>query len=140
LGRPIPALVASVTSTSSDARRALRFVERRDTPALGVSEDGQRLELASGSAIDLGRRAAPRRILVALVGARLARPGAVVPYDDLVAAGWPGERMGSEAARKRLRTAIWTLRKLGLERLLVTHEDGYLIAPVSRVYWLARVT
>jgi hypothetical protein len=34
-----------------------------------------------------------------------------------------------EAGQKRVRTAIWTLRKLGLGTHLVTHDDGYLLEP-----------
>jgi DNA-binding SARP family transcriptional activator len=37
--------------------------------------------------------------------------------------------MRPDAARQRLRTAIWTLRKLGLEPLLLTRDDGYLLDP-----------
>ena len=53
----------------------------------------------------------------------------MLTFDELIAAGWPGERIGAEAARKRLRTAIWTLRKMGLEPILLTRDDGYLIDP-----------
>ena len=41
----------------------------------------------------------------------------------------PAQAKELEAARKRLRTAIWTLRKMGLEPILLTRDDGYLIDP-----------
>ena len=44
--------------------------------------------------------------------------------------------MQTEAARKRLRTAIWTLRKIGLEPFLLTRDEGYLLDPYVPFAWL----
>jgi DNA-binding SARP family transcriptional activator len=52
-----------------------------------------------------------------------------VSPEALLAAGWPGERMRPDAATKRLHTAIWTLRSVGFETLLLTEGDGYLLDP-----------
>jgi len=43
--------------------------------------------------------------------------------------------MDVEAGFKRVRTAIWSLRRLGLSDALVTQGDGYLIHPSVRVRW-----
>jgi hypothetical protein len=37
------------------------------------------------------------------------------------------------AGEQRVRTAIWTLRKLGLGEWLVTRDDGYLLDPAVRL-------
>jgi tetratricopeptide (TPR) repeat protein len=124
-------------SQSSDLRRALRWLADPDGAAVAwhVAEDGRAFRHGS-SIVALGRRAAPRRLLLALVAARLERPGEVLSFDALVAAGWPDEKMSHEAARKRLRTAIWTLRKLGLEAVLLTRDSGYLLDPTVELAWV----
>jgi len=69
--------------------------------------------------VDLRKRAAPRRLLAALVEA-----GALVSVEALVAAGWPGERLRPDAARNRLRVALAFLRSAGLDAI-ESHEGGY---------------
>jgi len=47
-----------------------------------------------------------------------------------VGAGWPDEeRISLESARNRLKVAVSTLRKSGLEPILQTHAKGYLLDP-----------
>ena len=65
----------------------------------------------------------------ALAVARRETPGEPVLPEVLLDAGWPGERMRADAATKRLHTAIWTLRTMGLEGLLLTQGEGYLLDP-----------
>jgi DNA-binding SARP family transcriptional activator len=43
--------------------------------------------------------------------------------------------MQADAARKRLRTAIWTLRKMGLDSVILTRDDGYLFDPLIAIEW-----
>ena len=131
---------AALLSTSSDARRARRLTRLRraggDTGGgLIVAADARSVVLPDGSRVDLGRRVAPRRVLLTLAEARHDRAGEVLSFDDLIGAGWPNERMSADAARKRLRTVIWTLRKLGLEPLLLTRDDGYLLDPLVPFHW-----
>jgi tetratricopeptide (TPR) repeat protein len=129
-GQALPVLSPRLVATSSDVRRALHAFERAAGSApLRVPSDGRVVALPDGSEIDLTRRAAPRRVLLALAVAREDHAGAVVSPDALIAAGWPGERLRADAGVKRLRTAIWTLRKLGLEAVLLTRDDGYLLDP-----------
>jgi hypothetical protein len=54
-------------------------------------------------------------------------------WDDLLAAGWPGERMRADAGAHRVRVAISTLRKMGLRDVLRTEEDGYRLDPCFEV-------
>ena len=129
-GEPLP----EVEGVSSDLRRARRLVTK-EPATLMVARDGRHLVTGEGDRVELGRRAAPRRILVALVEARMARPGEALTKGELIEVGWPGERLGVEAAEKRLRTAIWTLRKVGLDALL-TRDDGYLVDPRLSLRWV----
>ena len=137
-GEPAPEVPTSLVSSSSDVRRALRLGELAGVaPALRVTEDGRRVELPDGTAFELGRRAAPRRLLLALARTRHEHAGQVLAPDELIAAGWPDERMRPDAARQRLRTAIWTLRKLGLEAVLLTRDEGYLLDPQVPLVWMS---
>jgi hypothetical protein len=83
--------------------------------------------LPDGRTVDLSKRKNIRLVLAALTKSK-DRAQWTTP-DALIAAGWPGERMRSDAATKRLHTAIWTLRKLGLEGILQSSETGYRLDP-----------
>ncbi|MBS2012336.1 MAG: tetratricopeptide repeat protein [Deltaproteobacteria bacterium] len=126
-GGVAPGVEEAVRRRSSEVRRALAFAGT--TRALVVAEGGKRVSLPTGEVIDLSRRKNVRLVLVALAAARRDRPGQVVGPEALLAAGWPGERMRADAATKRLHTAIWTLRSVGLEPFLLTEGDGYLLDP-----------
>ena len=135
-----------VAETSFEARFALRLLGRAlgtsapsAPPAAGpatraprahvtVARDG-RWFVSGGRTVDLGRRGSLKRILAAITGA----DGASVSRDALLAEGWPGERVIPEAASKRLRVAIATLRSLGLREVIVTTEDGYGVHPAAEV-------
>jgi MoxR-like ATPase len=78
------------------------------------------------------RRALPH-LLAALIEAREQRPGRALTVDDLVARGWPGERVLGEAGANRVYVALTTLRKLGLRDLLQRTGDGYYLPPGADV-------
>jgi tetratricopeptide (TPR) repeat protein len=137
LGSEPPAVGAELVASSSDVRRALRHVAMlAPRSALALARDGRVFVLPNGTRIELGRRAAPRRLLLHLFETRLREPGRALDQDELVAAGWPNERMRREAAGKRLRTAIWTLRGFGLEGILLTRDEGYLLDPFVAARWI----
>lgn len=116
-------------ASSSEIRRALAFAGEAGSHELRVERDARVITLADGRSVDLGRRRTLWSVFDALLEARLARPGVPVPPAALVEAGWPGERMREEAATKRLHTAIWSLRRAGLEGILVTSDEGYHLDP-----------
>jgi hypothetical protein len=89
---------------------------------LYVGEDGKSFRLGERK-VDLSRRRPLARILWAL-----ARDGAQMPAMDLIAAGWPGERIVRHAARIRLRVAIATLRSMGLAQQIITTRTGYALS------------
>ena len=84
--------------------------------------------------VDLSRRKPVARLLWALVVAAERDPNARAGLTtaELIAAGWPGERLVRNAGRIRLRVAVATLRTMGLVSRLVTTPSGYMIAgPLS---------
>ncbi len=89
-----------------------------------------------GTRHDLSRHASLRRVLDALVSARLERPGTALNPEALVREGWPDEKIIHSAALLRVYTAVRRVRQLGLGPLLCTRDDGYLLdaaVPVARV-------
>ncbi len=122
---------AAPMATSAEGRIAARIL-RTASPSerhLRVAADGRWFELAASGRVDLLRRRALRMLVAELARARVDRPGAALSLDDLLAAGWPGERMRPEAGAARVYAAIRTLRKLGLRDALATSGDGYLLDP-----------
>ncbi|MDC3960223.1 ATP-binding protein [Polyangium jinanense] len=116
------------------ARRSLEHAllthgRASEDAALLVHPEGEWFRLPSGRRVDCSRRRLLGRLLVALTEQRLARPGAPMSVKDLVARGWPSERILSGAAVARLRVALSSLRKEGLGALLSSHPKGYLLDP-----------
>jgi hypothetical protein len=122
-----------LASPSDDARFALRMLRRAEEAreaqsACVVFGAGEAFRWPAGNVVPLPPRSPMRRVLDRLVAERLARPGAAVSVDDLVAAGWPGERIREDAALNRLYVALATLRKRGLRELIVSTEGGYALS------------
>ncbi len=132
---------AEVAAASLDVRFAMRMLARglEGAPSgavtLRVARGGLWFAVADAERVDLGRRGALRRLLVALCERHATHPDVGAPVDTLVAIGWPGERVLVEAAATRVRVAIATLRRHGLRQVLLTRDDGYLIDPAVRLEW-----
>jgi len=133
LGESMP----EVDASSSAARIALRLVEsgkpetspdEPPTHGLVLADDAAWFE-AGGERREITRRRVLRRLLTRLARARDEAPGEVVTRDELLDAGWPGEKMLPRAAASRIYVAIRTLRELGLREVLVTRDGGYLLHP-----------
>ncbi|MFO0659969.1 MAG: AAA family ATPase [Polyangiaceae bacterium] len=110
-----PKSVAPPESAPSSARTTL------------IGPEGRWFEIAQGETVSLSRRPVLAKLLFALArkADRLMTP------EELVAAGWPEERVLASAAAHRVRVAISTLRKMGLRSVLITEDDGYrLLGPV----------
>jgi len=115
--------------SSSELRRALRWSQRGGTAReLWVGPGAAWVSLGDAR-IDLSRRGPMRRVLLALVEAAAGGERAGLPWHGLAEAGWPGEKMQPEAALQRVYTAVWSLRKLGLEPVLVCREGSYQLDP-----------
>jgi hypothetical protein len=100
---------------------------RSNDPVLELSVDGRWVKPPNAEPIELTRRRSLRLILLALVERHERAPDEALSQDDVLAAGWPGERVTAEAAQNRVHTAIYSLRKLGLDDWLVRRDDGYLL-------------
>ena len=55
--------------------------------------------------------------------------GGSLTVDQVLAAGWPDERILPDAGRARVYMAISTLRKLGLAPLMERMDEGYSFSP-----------
>jgi predicted ATPase len=127
------ALRVASAALARDAVDHPEVVDREDEDVV-IHASGDWVRRRDGTLIDCSNRQAPTRsILLRLAFERLRSPGRAVPPAELVAAGWPGEWIREDAARGRVRTAILTLRKLGLRDVLKSVGDGYLFAPSVRV-------
>jgi hypothetical protein len=111
--------------------RARRRLTNR--PGLRVAADGRWFVRAPDRYVDLTRRGALSRILARLVATHRAAPSRALALDDVFEVGWPGERTVADAAATRVYNAIQRLRRLGLERILLTRDDGYLLDPRAAV-------
>lgn len=127
------------SATGDDPRFALRVLSRAlsggATPggAWEVASDGSRFRAPGGDDVDLSKRHPLRRMVAALAHHRVTAPGDTLGFDELLAAGWPDERIAQAAALNRLHVALTTLRKLGLRDLLRSGERGYLFDPAVPV-------
>lgn len=115
-----------------DALRTALDADGERDEALLVADDGTWFETPEGR-VDVARRGAVRRILVALSRARIGGDAKALTVDELFEIGWPGERIPYESQVRRVYTAIWTLRTLGLDALLLTRDEGYLLDPKRSV-------
>ncbi len=124
---------------SSDVRIAARLlrsaIEAQGAPALVLDREARWFAMPGRRRVDIARRRTLRLLLKRLVERRLESPGAGLTSTDLVAAGWPGEKMLPDAGAPRVYVAIAALRKLDLDDVLLTRDDGYLIDPRVRVAW-----
>jgi predicted ATPase len=125
---------------AADARVARRLLlsalarkDARGTKVIVVGEAARWFRVGDDEKVDLSKRRAPRLILHRLADARRLSPGVGVTLDEIIAAGWPGERIQAEAAAARAYTAIKTLRELGLGDLLQRRDDGYLLDPAAKL-------
>ncbi len=88
-----------------------------------------------GKRVSLHRRPVLQRLLRALLAARQSAPGAGVSTAELITEVWPGDRSVFGAQTNRLWVALSTLRKLGLESLLLRDADGYFLDPTVELRW-----
>ena len=125
-----------IEAQSDEVRLAVRLLERalgrsereeRPVVRLRVAPEGASFVLGNGESVDLGKRKTMRLILLRLVSQRLSASGAALSVDDILDAGWPGERVLADAAANRVYVTIATLGKLGLRDALASRDGGYLI-------------
>ncbi|MCA9661530.1 MAG: sigma 54-interacting transcriptional regulator, partial [Myxococcales bacterium] len=101
--------------------------------AVLVDGEGRWFRLPAGERVEIAHRRALARILAVLVAQRAASPGVPSSMSDLLAAGWPDERVIERAGANRVHVALTALRKLGLRELLLRRDDGYVLDPDADV-------
>lgn len=121
-----------------DVRLALQLVAQAGDPDPGgtiwpvlIQEDGLKFRGADGAWVSLERRPSLAQVLRALVAAHQGDPPATLSGEQLLAAGWPGEKVQPEAGQSRVYVALSTLRKLGLLDWIESHPDGYRLRPTG---------
>jgi predicted ATPase len=130
---------AYARAQTEDARLALPFLlraiqtERARSLTWVFDARGVAFRAPGASTVRLDTREPLARLVAALVRHRVDRPNAALARDELVAAVWPGEaKLTTDSAKNRLKVAVSTLRKAGLE-ILVTRGNGYLLDPSTPV-------
>ncbi len=120
---------AELTKDNDDARFAARMLRRLlPVDAITVGAGGA-FFLREGSRVELAGRPTLARILDALAEARLSAEPKPLSPSELLAAGWPGERVLPQAGQNRVRVALTALRNLGLRTVLLTVEGGHVLDP-----------
>jgi predicted ATPase len=112
-----------------DAERASERDVSRRSEALVVHYKGDWFELPSGRRVACRGRRVVRSLIAVLAENRVRAPGEAVETEALIRAGWPDERLNRETAEHRLRSSLYMLRRLGLQRHLVAAGRGYLLDP-----------
>lgn len=132
---------------SDDIRSAVRLLERalatfgpqapavaeRAEAALILGPDARWFRAPGEAVQDFQRRGALRRLLLGLVQRQREEPGVGLSLSELLAIGWPEERVIHKAGANRVYVALATLRQLGLRRHLLSRDDGYLLDPALAV-------
>jgi tetratricopeptide (TPR) repeat protein len=109
-----------------------------DAPKEGltVARDGSAFRLPGGEPVDLSSRQALGLIMAELARRRSTGDANGISVDDLSEVGWPNEKLTQSAASSRVYTAIRTLRTMGLDDILLTGRDGYVLDPKLAFDWL----
>lgn len=97
-----------------------------EVPRIRIGRDGSFVE-AEGRHVSLATRRVLRLVLTAFLEQHLRDRRVCLTIQDLVAAGWPGERILPRAGASRVYVAVTTLRQSGVP---IEHgPDGYRIEP-----------
>ena len=131
-------------NSNDDSRFALRLLRQvlrgrfaQSDEAVLLVHDGLDWFRAPGmqDPARLPARSPLRRILSAFLTRRVDAPGDALSIDEVIAAGWPEEKIGAEAALNRAYVALATLRKKGLRGVLVRVDGGWALSPATAVRW-----
>ena len=101
--------------------RALTWVAAAASSPVLVLQSGSRTATLGDRSLSLARRSGLWAILTALADAHGA--GDELDSEALFRAGWPGQQLPKRSLKKRVQTAVWTLRK-GLLGDALRHDGG----------------
>lgn len=102
-------------------------------PELTVHEDGSWFRVDGGQPVDLRTRARYRVLLRMLVREHLRDPAATISVAAVIREVWPDEKLRHAVARNRAYVALCSLRKWGLEGLVLRTAHGYHFDPNVRL-------
>jgi hypothetical protein len=130
-------ILAARVDEASVVQRAWRALQPSEVGAtsrphvLRLLRGGDKLREVwlDGEPLELGRRGPLRGILLALGEA----PGRSFSVSELLAIGWPAERMTAESGNARVYMTMRRLRAFGLRDLLVTDDVGYKLHELVQV-------
>ena len=83
----------------------------------------------------MSRKRTLRPLVLLLARKHEEEPGEALDVWELFEGVWPGERILERARRNRVYVSIATLRKAGLDEVLDTRGDGYLIRREVEIRW-----
>ena len=121
--------------STDEVRLALRLVRAaldevdEHEQSLKVGPGASWFQAPEGQVVALAHRPVLCRVLDALVSQRLERGETPMALEELVKRGWPGERLVAASGSNRVHVALSTLRRLGLQGLVVRQSGGYMISP-----------
>ena len=130
---------AAPASRYLDIRFALRLVTNGllgfsvAPPSLTVAADGSWFRVGDEAVVVLARHRALSLLLAHLVRLRTTCPGQAICPRDLIAVGWPGEKVRPQSGINRVHVSLTKLRKLGLASMIVSTQSGCLLDPDVRV-------
>jgi len=96
---------------------------------VSVCARGTWFRTPDGPVVSISRWLALQNLLVRISEHREIAPDRPLSVEQLIVAGWPGERILPKAGATRVYTALSTLRRLGLRRILLRRNGGYLLDP-----------
>jgi predicted ATPase len=98
-----------------------------------VGPEARWFRLRDREPVHLLKARAARLMLFRLVRGRIDAAGRAISLDELFEAGWPGERIQRRAAANRVYVTLTKLRQLGLQGMLQSRDDGFLLDPAAVV-------
>jgi tetratricopeptide (TPR) repeat protein len=126
------ASIATQCAAAIEARsEAPTFLARHERMrrVLVVEPSAEWFELKPAPRRSCAQRHVLRRLLAALVAARIDSPGRALSTMELFERGWTGEKAMPGSASNRVYVSIAGLRRLGLKDVLVARDGGYLLDP-----------
>jgi tetratricopeptide (TPR) repeat protein len=122
-------LLERALSSFPDGQSAARGPDPYPPDVLVVESQAQWFRPPRHGRVELRRQRRLQRLLLTLTTARLASTtDHVLSVDDLFRSAWPGQRALRTAMTNRVKVAVATLRKLGLDHILVTRNGGYALS------------
>ncbi len=133
---------AAAEATSTELRMSERIAAMLQQPTerpaplakgYAVARSGAFFDAPGAGRVSLDSRKVLAGLLRVLAHAHEHAPGRPISVAELVAAGWPGEKILPRSGASRVYVSITSLRKMGLRDALDRTADGYSLDPAVRI-------